>query len=264
MNDPIKEFIEKNRAEFDDLEAPAFNLEAFKARIKPEPKRQSKVISLYGNTKWLVAASILIAIGTTFLFLNNGDGPITNDKIAQAVKPVAVQPTQPVVEKVENNDQPIKTIPDVIHLASKTKQKVEVKQAIATISHANLFDRLTDSTSASTRLSAILDIEKSGTISNSTIDMLYKTLNEDGNSNVRLAALGVMEKYSDDSHVSALLVRSLNTQNDPMIQLGLVNLLGKMKNVNINNELYTLANNPNTFNAVKDEAYILLLKEDKL
>ena len=263
MNDPIKEFIEQNRAEFDDLEAPAFNIEAFKARINPEPKRKSKVISLYGGTKWLVAASILVAIGTTFFFLNRED-MVTNDKIVQTVKPLKKQSNQPVIEKVETGNQPSKTIPGAIHMVAKTKNKVEEKQSIATISHADLFDRLTDSTSASTRLSAILDIEKNGSISNSTIDMLYKTLNEDGNSNVRLAALGIMEKYSDDSYVSALLVRSLNTQNDPMVQLGLVNLLGKMKNININNELYALANNPNTFNAVKDEAYILLLKEDKL
>ncbi|WP_316802753.1 hypothetical protein [Pedobacter nototheniae] len=264
MNDPIKEFIEQNRSAFDDLEAPVFNLEGFKARINPEPKRKTKVFSLYGNAKWLVAASILIAVGTTFFFLKNDDSAVATHKIVQKIKPVQEQAAPLAIKQKENNNLPLKTSSEFIQVVSKTKHKTAVKQPAFTVDHSDLFNRLTDSTSASTRLAAILDIEKTGAINNSTIDMLYKTLNEDGNSNVRLAALGVMEKYSYDSHVSALLVRSLNTQNDPMVQLGLVNLLGKMKNLDINNELYALANNPNTFNAVKDEAYILLLKEDKL
>jgi len=101
-------------------------------------------------------------------------------------------------------------------------------------------------------------------MSNDLLDRLAKTLNHDENSNVRLAALSVLEKYSYDAHVSTMLVHSLNTQSDPMVQLGLVNILGKMKNLNINDTLYALANDPNTFGAVKDEAYNILLKEDKL
>ena len=49
-----------------------------------------------------------------------------------------------------------------------------------------------------------------------------------------------------------------------MVQLGLVTILGKMKDLNINDKLYALANDPNTFDAVKDEAYSILLKDDKL
>ncbi|WP_431295147.1 HEAT repeat domain-containing protein [Pedobacter sp. P26] len=123
---------------------------------------------------------------------------------------------------------------------------------------------LKDSSSASLRLLAILKIEKSNRINNHMLDMLSKTLNHDGNTNVRLAALNVLQKYSTDKYASSLLISSLNKQDDPMVQLGLVSFLGKMKNAEIGEKLYALANNPETFAAVRDEAYSALLNQDKL
>jgi HEAT repeat protein len=96
------------------------------------------------------------------------------------------------------------------------------------------------------------------------IDMLALTLNHDGNTNVRLAALSLMQKYSEDEYVSSLLVSSLYEQGDPIVQLGLVTMLGKTKNTEINAKLESLVNSPETFAAVRDEAYRILLNQNKL
>jgi len=260
MNDPLKEFVEQNRAAFDELEAPAFKLERFKAQLNPP---QEQKIKLWPGAKWLVAASVLIVCGTAFLMFSNNNAP---SPMAEMVQNKKVK-TEKAIVKSNFEAKKMFSAGKEKHLASTVapkKLKRVLKQLPAQIEVDSLYKNLSDSSSSSTRLAAILEIEKSKLMSNDLLDKLAKTLNHDENSNVRLAALSVLEKYSYDAHVSTLLVHSLNTQSDPMVQLGLVNILGKMKNLNINDKLYALANDPNTFDAVKDEAYNILLKEDKL
>ncbi|GGI23255.1 HEAT repeat domain-containing protein [Pedobacter mendelii] len=264
MNDPIKEFVEQNRAAFDELEAPAFNLEEFKARLQPVQERKSKNFWLTIGARWLVAASVLIAFGTAFLLLRENNSTPSLNKGVQMVK-TKTGKTSKEIKVTETSKTPQIAIEKQFEhpVAARKLTKAFVSLPINNVSD-NVYAKLSDSSSSSTRLSAILAIDKAGQISNDVLDKLAKTLNGDDNSNVRLAALSVLEKYSYDVHVAALLVHSLNTQNDPMVQLGLVTILGKMKNLNINDKLYALASDPNTFDAVKDEAYSILLKEDKL
>jgi len=260
MNDPLKEFVEQNRAAFDELEAPVFNLEGFKARLNPQ--QEQKIKKLWPGAKWLVAASVFIAFGTAFLLYRYTVPYLTAEMVQNKKtksKKVIVKSNPEVEKMVPTGNQK--------HFAatvSPKKLKRVFKQLPEKAELNELYKNLSDSSSSSSRLAAILEIEKSKLMSNDLLDRLAKTLNHDENSNVRLAALSVLEKYSYDAHVSTMLVHSLNTQSDPMVQLGLVNILGKMKNLNINDKLYALANDPNTFDAVKDEAYNILLKEDKL
>lgn len=262
MNDPIKEFVEQNRAAFDELEAPAFNLEKFKKRFHPEPKKKSK--KLWPATKWMAAASIIIVCGAAFLLSreNKTSDALVNTSQKVTKEKSKISPDNSIVEKTSK--LVIKTEKPLVVLASNEKINPQFKVAKADYSFTELYKKLSDSSSSTTRLSAILDINKSGRISNDVLDKLSTTLNHDENSNVRLAALSVLEKYIADPYASSLLVGSLNTQTDPLVQLGLVTILGKMKNLNINDKLYALASDPNTFDAVKDEAYSILLKEDKL
>ena len=256
MNDPLKDFVAQHRAEFDHLDAPAFKLDQLRNKQQPLLEKK-KTILLFSRTKWLAAATVLIALTTTLLVYSNKEAD-KNTVMAFQKEPI---------EKVLATPAPIETAPAFAPASMTT-----TVHTMANVQHAttaptptkDVYAGLSDSTSASTRLLAILEIEKSGNINNYLLDKLASTLNNDGNTNVRLAALSVMQNYRDDAHVSNLLVRSLNTQTDPMVQLGLVGLLGKMKNVKIEGRLQALANNPETFAAVRDEAYNILLNQDKL
>lgn len=261
MNDQIKEFVERNRAEFDQLEAPAFNLQGFKAKQnQAAEKRKSKILFLTKN-KWLVAASIIVVFGSLFFFLIRNDKPFPKGEIAKKTqKDVINDINQEVQGKSPETSFSKGTQSSYASLKDLSSSKIKNTPITEEATNFNL----ADSTSSSKRLAAILEIEKTGTMSNAVLDKLSETLNKDENSNVRLAALSLLAKYSYDAYASTLLVRSLNVQNDPMVQLELVNILGKIENVNINDKLYALANDPNTFKAVKDEAYNILLREDKL
>lgn len=272
MNDPIKDFIEKNRAEFDHLEAPAFDINKFKASLPAEaPKearKEARTIALFARSKWLVAASVVAAL-VTFGLLSKDTKIEPQVATAHSKTPSTKSADKSVIpanETAAPADKPVVNNTNGIaaaHAKAPNRSK-RTQNTVATNNSSLLYAQLADSSSASNRLSAILAIDDKAAVSNDLFKKLASTLNHDGNSNVRLAALGVMKKYSSDAYVSSLLVSSLNTQLDPMVQLELVNILGKMEHLKIEDKLYALASDPNTFDAVKDEAYNILLNQNKL
>ncbi|WP_199119322.1 HEAT repeat domain-containing protein [Pedobacter sp. ASV28] len=264
MSDPFKKYVQENRDAFDHLEPAADLFQKIKSNLKKEAPAlvQKNTIKLFAYTKWAVAACILIALTITYALFNHSE-------YIAAPKPQIVQKTG--IEKPSVLKQIDLKEDKGGSLLANNKIEHQAKKVIASTSHlptsvsiAEMLVNLTDSSSASNRLAAILEIQKTEHINNYVIAQLTKTLNNDGNSNVRLAALNLMSKYANDSYVSTMLQQSLSTQKDPLVQLGLINLLGQMDNVKIDDKLFALANDPSTFEAVKDQAYIILLNQNKL
>jgi hypothetical protein len=92
------------------------------------------------------------------------------------------------------------------------------------------------------------------------VKALVKAMNEDSNSNVRLAALEALSKFSNDPHVRKILIGSLATQKDPIVQIALIQLMVQMKEKGIVNDLQKIVEDSETMQAVKDEAYSGILK----
>lgn len=92
------------------------------------------------------------------------------------------------------------------------------------------------------------------------VSALVKTMNEDPNSNVRLAALEALSKFIDENHVREALITSLPKQKDPIVQIQLIQLLVKMKEKGVVDELQNIVDDEGTMQAVKDEAYTGILK----
>jgi len=265
MIDPIKQFVEQNREAFDDKELPADVLQQIKNRLEANVVKEKKVVPLLSRTKCLVAASVLLAITTTYILINKGNNDINSNQLAN--KPTQeITKKEAVIEgstvKQEKQDQtlvravPSKRIKTIMKPAENSASEIALTK--------DLYTNLGDSSSSSVRLSAILEIDRASKMNQNTLDNLFKTLNNDSNSNVRMAALSVMAQYANDEYVSSLLVKSLATQNDPLVQLGLIDLLGKLDNVKVEDRLFALVDDPNTFGAVKDEAYAVLLNQNKL
>ncbi|WP_431295146.1 hypothetical protein [Pedobacter sp. P26] len=68
MNDQIKDFVEQHREEFDHLDAPAFDIDRFK-RMQVQAKEPKVKTIRFFNSKWLVAASVVLVAATAWLFL---------------------------------------------------------------------------------------------------------------------------------------------------------------------------------------------------
>lgn len=281
MTDPIKQFVEQNRADFDHMEPPADALQQIKNRLKAkaaeekkaeEDKAQDKkIVPLYSRTKWLVAASVLLAITATYVLFHQVNSNIVSNQLVQ-------QSTQKIDKStaigVDSNQQKkpeqilVKTLPSPVSVSTvktvKNPVRVNDMPVPVNIVSKDMYAGLADSSSASVRLAAILDIDRASKMNQNILDQLAKSLNHDSNSNVRLAALNVMGQYANDEYASSLLVKSLATQNDPLVQFGLIAILGKLDNVKIEDRLFALAEDPDTFGAVKDEAYAVLLSQNRL
>ncbi|MFD2284954.1 hypothetical protein GJU39_11860 [Pedobacter petrophilus] len=264
MNDPIKDFVDQHREDFDHLEAPLFDLAGLKAKLAQNPTPEKTRVLSIKPARWVAAAAVLLVIASGFWFFNRTEGAKKPEQHLAINKGKNAKKTdaKPLVKVITNEKKQVqfatqKAVPRV--------KKYSLKNQLPPIAQLDpIFNKqLNDSTSSSTRLAAVLAIKKSGFISYDLLDRLANTIQNDRNSNVRLAALSILEKYQQDAHVSNLLVKALNHQDDPMVQLSLVNLLGRMQHIKIDEQLYALVNDPSTMEAVKDEAYQILLKENK-
>jgi len=261
MNDPIKDFVEKHRGDFDHLDAPQLDLAGLKARLaQANDQKRHRLLSVK-STWWMAAAAILLVCAVGFWFFRLANQTVNPEqRFAGTLDTLYQQGAQ----KTKAQSMPAQKPVAMKYVAIPVK-KHRLKKTVRPADQLNqLLKQLNDSTSSSSRLAAILTIKKMELISYDLLNHLSGTIQNDGNSNVRLAALSVLEKYKEDAYVSNLLVTSFNHQDDPMVQLVLVNLLGKMPNIQIDEKLYALVNDPSTLELVKDEAYHILLKENKL
>lgn len=114
--------------------------------------------------------------------------------------------------------------------------------------------------SASQRIQGVNVAISIGKADDEIVAALVKAMNEDPNSNVRLAALDALSKFSDDAAVRKALVTSLPKQKDPVVQISLIQLLVKMKEKGVVNDLRKIVDDEKTMQAVKDEAYSGILR----
>lgn len=89
---------------------------------------------------------------------------------------------------------------------------------------------------------------------------LVKALNEDPNTNVRMAALDALGRFYQEPRVRSALIASLNIQKDPVVQIALIEWLVKMKEKGVVTDLEKIVKDNEQMKAVKDAAYSGLLK----
>jgi hypothetical protein len=92
------------------------------------------------------------------------------------------------------------------------------------------------------------------------VKVLFRTLDTDANTNVRLAALEALAKFKQDPLVKKGLINALGRQRDPMVQITLIQLLVEMKEKEVVRHLREIVDDKATIQAVKDEAYSGILK----
>lgn len=114
--------------------------------------------------------------------------------------------------------------------------------------------------SASQRLVGVSVAYKMEKTDDEIVNALVKTMNEDGNTNVRLAALEALGKFQRFPHVRQALIKSLATQNDPVVQIELIRLMVDMKEQEAIKELERISTDETALPAVKDEAHAGILK----
>lgn len=106
--------------------------------------------------------------------------------------------------------------------------------------------------SASERIQGIGWSSRVDNPSAKTLEALISTLNSDSNANVRLAAVDALYLFRDHPLVKDSLVRSLATQDSPLVQVALIDLLVEIRERRAADALKQL---------IKDERLIPQVKE---
>lgn len=138
-------------------------------------------------------------------------------------------------------------------IARQNQQSEELKQTLMTM--------LENQQSASQRvLGATVAFNDIVRADDEIVNALVHAMNEDPNTNVRLAALEALGKFRSQPHVRTALVASLGTQKDPVVQIALIRLMVEMKETEITKELERISTDEETLQAVKDEAQAGILR----
>ena len=119
---------------------------------------------------------------------------------------------------------------------------------------------MSDQNSASQRMRGVnvaLTIENADS---EIVSALINTLNKDKNTNVRLAALEALSKIHHEPKIRKALIASLTNQDDPIVQIALIQLMVKMKEKGVLKDLNKIIEDNDAIQPVKDEAHSGILK----
>ena len=112
---------------------------------------------------------------------------------------------------------------------------------------------LIEKESASERLKAVSLTSDMVNVSDNVTKALFKTLNQDPNVNVRLAALEALIPFVKQSNVREELVRSISQQDSPLVQLNLAELMAAIQEKKSVGELQKLIESDKTPKEVKNK-----------
>ena len=248
MTNELENYIRKNRDELDraapDAAVLGRILEEMKSKGKGKPHR---IVVPFRLLKWAAACLLAAACSMAWWYFNR------QQRAPEVVKSnVPQQRPQPAPDVKE------RTAIDAADKSIAVQKKVFVRKANA--EQTGWRTALYNMPSAASRVQAIALISQRKNNTQTVIDALIHTLNNDPNTNVRLAALDGLTKFHKEMYVRKALITSLKKQQDPVVQINLIDLLTRMRERNVLPDLEQMANDKNTNSIVRDIAYSGILQ----
>ena len=241
MNDQLKTLFDLNRDKLD-AEIPDALLFS-RIMVKHEQKKRKKIIIRYVSFVSLSGIAAIFLIG---FFM--GWFEVAREA---TLTPPLVQINPKTQLPVQQNFGPQKDELNATAI-SITKHAMDNKNAVSTSLHQNYVFQT--AASPAKRLSAIYEIDHNKKVDKKIFVALFQVLNKDPNTNVRLAALDVLMQYINQPKVRERLVYALMEQNDPFVQILLIQLVADFKGKSVANNLKKIIENPETSEDVREEA----------
>jgi hypothetical protein len=246
MKTELEEFISNNREAFDNRMPDPAVLQRIHGQMQAGKKKDKTIVLSMRTLLRAAACFVLLAGGVTFWLLQKE--PAATTAITAIHKDTPATPV--MAPKVD--DAPVKT--ETAQTSRAEKQEDLHEQQMISDKHA-MFAKLNDMGSPTQRMRAAIQAYEMKDTDKEIVDALVKTMNTDPNTNVRLAALDALAKFHREPYVKKQLLGAMSKQKDPMVQIGLIELLTKMKQTSILKELDKMVKDGNTMEAVKDHAY---------
>jgi hypothetical protein len=264
MENKLEKFISDNRDKFDrETPDPAIlNRVLEQMQVKDKPKPQGIVVPLR-VVIWAAASLVLMACGVIFLTLRRPQQNITivsakvspdvrtknadRDSIKQTGQPDLVKNETPGHKGIAAIDDDLDARKQAVAAKLRAQNLISRKEV--------MFASLNNMESPASRINATAEAGELKNADNDIVNALVQTLNTDPNANVRLAALDGLARFYRESYVRQKLIASLKNQQDPVVQITMINLLIRMHESGILTELERMVKDQNTQKAVKDCAY---------
>ena len=259
MKNELEKFIADNREAFDDRMPGADVLARIQQRMghtEAAPAKKGIVVS-FRTIRWAAAACVVVLAGLGIWWMNLDSqqdqllAGVTS-KTEEARKQDTSEHETASEETDNQGAQEIKPATIETATAASFVSKVDQRKEM-------LFANLGNMESASTRIAAAMKAYDMKNADRDIVDALFHTMNNDPNTNVRLAALEAIAKFHRESYVRKQLTAALKKQKDPIVQVELIQVLTKMKQTSILGELEKMVKDVNTDKEVKDRAYASIL-----
>lgn len=182
-----------------------------KSRLEEIPAKVKEVVPWYSNKPFLIAAGIALMLCGTFLG---------------------------VYIRLENGE------------SMRTQEIGQLQNQVNDLRKNALLTMLKDE-SSSHRLEGISYTDDINKPDDTIIKALLNTLNNDKNVNVRLAAAYSLSKFTDERIVCDSLIASLPKQNEPIIQITIINILVGVKEKSALKTIQKMIDNQNVIDEVK-------------
>jgi hypothetical protein len=105
------------------------------------------------------------------------------------------------------------------------------------------------------KIEAVYNIKTSGRDDENLVDALVYTMNSDKNVNVRLAAINALsEMMGKNMRIKTELIKSLQVQENPLLQISLIQVLTESGVKEAKEEIESISNNENTDIQVREYA----------
>lgn len=251
MSQELERFIEQNRDAFNDQVPSPAVLSRIEERIAGEKKtavEKKGVLIPFRTLRWAAAACLIVLVGTLAFWMGR-----EYDRSEQEIITAKNNTAAPVQEN---------TTPVSAEIPAASSNAVQVSAPEVNVHEQRkqaLFARLGNMESASTRMGAAMQAYNLRNPDKEIVDALVTSMNSDPNTNVRLAALEALSRFHKERYVKQQLVRSLKKQKDPLVQIELIQLLTRMKETTILDQLQQIVDDENTMDAVKEKAYSSIL-----
>jgi HEAT repeats len=137
-----------------------------------------------------------------------------------------------------------------IQSPSENKEVSQLTEEVSELKEMMMLSML-EKESATQRLKAVSLTSEMDQASEKVTNALFTTLNQDENVNVRLAALEALKTYSKDSAVRTRLIASIATQDSPLVQVAMAELMVAIQEKKSVDALKQLLNSDKTPKEVK-------------
>ncbi|CAM3322953.1 HEAT repeat domain-containing protein [Empedobacter stercoris] len=282
MKDSLKKQIDNKREDFEN-KMPSDKLWA-KIKTQIPIENNEEEISVQKEEKsnnqknwsigyWAIAASVLVVFGISFFFFNHSEVELPKTVVKTSQKKVDVEQINKTKDKVEIDDK-INSIPDYQTKNQLTKNKVndkvessfnEIISKPTESTNDALLAQLQDDFSTSNRVDALAKLAQVDKLNRHELELIKKTALHDPNSIVRLNSIEVLANKLPKESMNQDMKEVFMSQDDPMVQMELINVLAKVNNHSLDAELIQklqeMVLDPQTKPFVKDEAYAVLLKK---